>query len=71
MAVWIYVMKNLINPGGKKQQYFNRDDNNVLFKDIGGNDDAKSSLQEIIDYIKILNYWAYIIIFIQLIRILN
>ena len=52
MVVWIYVMKNLVNPGGKKQQYFNRDENSVLFKDIGGNEDAKESFQEIIDYIK-------------------
>lgn len=52
MVVWIYIMKGLINTGNKKQQYFNKNDNCVLFKDIGGNEDAKASLQEIIDYIK-------------------
>jgi cell division protease FtsH len=38
-------------PQSKKQKYFDGNDNHVKFKDIGGNQIAKISLQEIVDYI--------------------
>lgn len=51
-VVMTWAMKKFMMPKEKKQNYFNGNENKILFKDIGGNDLAKQSLQEIIDYIK-------------------
>lgn len=51
-VVMVLAMKNLMLPKDKKQNYFEENDNHILFKDIGGNEYAKNSLKEIIDYIK-------------------
>jgi cell division protease FtsH len=51
-VVMTWAMKKFMMPKDKKQKYFEENDNRTMFKDIGGNDIAKESLQEIIDYIK-------------------
>lgn len=51
-VVMVYAMKNFMMPKKKSNHLFQGGENMILFKDIGGNEFAKNSLQEIIDYIK-------------------